>query len=132
MIQELSSASFDLYIDQGDTYYKTFTVKDNSGAIVDLTGMTIEADMLRYFGTGRKFGLTASILNPLTGSFALSMTEMDTRFLENNRYVYSVKVRGSNVAVKIMEGQVLVINTALSHVEVNGSLSGNQTTTTIG
>lgn len=132
MIQELSSATLDLFIDQGDTYYKTFTVKDNSGSIVDLTGLTIESTMLRYFKTGRFYDLMATILVPANGTIALSMTEMATRFLVENRYVYSVRLRDANMAVKIMEGQVLVTNTAIGPVDVSGSLSGNQSNTTVG
>jgi hypothetical protein len=132
MLKELASANFDLYIDQGDTYYKTFTVKDNSGAIVDLTGLTIETTMLRYFKTGRFYDLQATILNAVNGTIALSMTEMATRFLVENRYVYSVRLRDVNTAVKIMEGQVLVTNSAISEVNVNAAMSGNQSNTTVG
>jgi hypothetical protein len=132
MLKELASANFDLYIDQGDTYYKTFTVKDNSGAIVDLTGLTIETTMLRYFKTGRFYDLQATILNAVNGTIALSMTEMATRFLVENRYVYSVRLRDVNTAVKIMEGQVLVTNSAIGEVNVNAAMSGNQSNTTVG
>lgn len=126
MIQELQSARIDLYIDQGDTYYKPFTIKDDSGAVLDLSGYTVEAVMKRYFNTKTDYNLVASVVDAPTGKIALSMTEMASRALLNDRYVYSVKLRNSTVAVKIIEGQVLVTNTTIAPVTLNLGITGNQ------
>lgn len=124
MLKELLAANIDLYIDQGDTYYKTFTIKDNNGLAIDLTNVTIEANMKRYMNTGTNYQLDATIVTPLTGSIALSMTELNTNKLVNDRYVYTVKLRDATSSVKIMSGQVLVENTSAVISNIN-TVTGN-------
>jgi hypothetical protein len=108
MLKELLSANIDLYIDQGDTYYKVFTIRDNTGTVINLTGLEVTASLKRYFNVGTDYPLTAEITDAVGGKVTLSMTEVDTSDLVYDRYVYNVKLSDGTDTTKIMSGQALV------------------------
>lgn len=108
MLKELLAANIDLYIDQGDTYYKVFTIRDNNGTVVNLTGLEVTVIMKRYFNTETEYELLAEVVTPLAGVISLNMTADLTQELTSDRYVYAVRLSDGNDTTKIMHGQVLV------------------------
>jgi hypothetical protein len=131
LLQELQSARVDLYIDQGDSYYKVFTVKNSLGIVIDLTGLSVECSVKRYYNTHKSYNMRASIASAVEGKILLQMTEQDSRALYEDRYVYSVRLRDNTMAVTIMDGQILVTNTVLSTSEIPVLVGGVQTTMTV-
>lgn len=108
MLKELQAAPVDLYIDQGDTYYKVFTLHDNVGSVIDLTTLTFACTMKRYTNTGTTYALVPVVVDPTTGQFALTMTSTVSSSLVYDKYAYAVTVTNGTDVVKIMYGQVLV------------------------
>jgi hypothetical protein len=109
MLKELLAANIDLHVDQGDTYYKTFTIRDNTGVAVNLTGLEFTATVKRYHNTGTEYPMTVNILNALTGSISVEMTADETSDLIHDRYVYSIRASDSNDTTKILFGQLMVV-----------------------
>lgn len=107
MFTDTPFKNLDLYVDQGDTFSKTLVVRDSVG-IVNLTGMTVEATVKRYFNTNKTYACSVSITNPTAGTVTFTMTEVQTAALNQDRYVYSIKLRSGNEAVRVFAGQLLV------------------------
>lgn len=106
---EFSPAELDLYIDQGDDFGKVVTLKDLAGSIIDLTNYTIDANLRQYYNTTKDYNLQAEIYGPaVNGQVRLFMTTADSSLLTNQRYVYSVKLIGTNTTIRVLTGQVIV------------------------
>lgn len=108
MLKELIAANLDLYMDQGDSYYKTFTIRDNNGTIINLTGLTISVSMKRYYNTSTQYNLVGTISDAPNGVIALSMSAAATAILKHDRYVYAITLSDGTDTTKILAGQVLV------------------------
>ncbi len=107
---------YDLYIDQGSTFTRTFVYKDSNGVAQDLTGFTARM-MIRktHNATGDPlfdtdpFGTSLAIPVPADGSIILSMTDEDTAALPAPlEGVWDLEIEdGSGVVTRIIEGKVI-------------------------
>lgn len=127
MLKGLLAANIDLYVDQGDTYYKTFTLKDNTGAAIDLTNKTVSADVRKYANTSRTYPMDVLIENATAGIISLNLTPQQSNLYTSNRYVFQVKVVDSEGSYKVITGQILVeagaasLNTTLGITGASGT-----------
>lgn len=107
---------YDLYIDQGSTFTRTFVYKDSDGVPQDLTGFTARM-MIRktHNATGDPifdsdpFPGNLSIPTPTDGSIILSMADEDTTLLPAPfEGVWDLEIEdGSGVVTRIIEGKVI-------------------------
>jgi hypothetical protein len=133
MLKELTAANVDLYLDQGDTYYKLLTVKDSVGDVIDLTDLTVEVSVGEYFGSPGTIQLVGTIDgDPTLGKITLTMNESNSRRLNKMRYVYTVKLRSLTEVVKIMGGHILVTPTVLLNQEIEAPITGVESIINIG
>lgn len=107
-LEQLLPAALDIYIDQGDTYSKTFTIRDDNGDVINLSGMSISVSCKRYYNDTTTYALIGSISDAVGGKIALNMSATETSKLKNSRYVYEVKIYDTYSTVRVMYGQVLV------------------------
>jgi len=106
---EFSPAEIDLFIDQGDDFSKIFTLRDADGEALDLTGYVASAKLRQYYNTEKDYNLQAEIYGPMTdGQIKVYMTSADSSLLEKPRYVYSVKLIGTNSSIRVLTGQAIV------------------------
>ncbi len=124
MITDYQSANIDLYVDQGDSYYKEFTL-NYSGAPINLTGMSVVADVRRYSNTSKVYPLTAAIKTAASGIISLSLTPQQSMLFDHSRYVYQVKIIDGTDIIKVMTGQILVTAGASSLKSVS-AITGNE------
>lgn len=124
MLKELLAANIDLYVDQGDTYYKEFTIKDNAGTAVNLTGKSVAVDVRRYANTKKTYPMSASVVTAASGIIALSLTPDQSGLYTHDRYVYQVRIIDGSDVIKIMTGQVLV-EAGASSLNTELSIGGN-------
>lgn len=71
-------------VKQGDTFELFCVRRDNSGAVVPLTGLTVKSQMVK--GEGSLVDLTVTITDTANGAFTLSKTAAETDLLEIGRY----------------------------------------------
>ena len=109
MITDYQSANVDLYLDQGDTYYKEFTINYNA-APINLTNLTITANAKRYSNTMTSYQFVVSKVNAVNGIFSLSMSSSITAMLTHGRYVYKVIAVDGTDTITLMQGNILVTN----------------------
>jgi hypothetical protein len=124
MIIDHQPVTLDLVLDQGDSYYKEFTLT-HSGVSMNLTGLSIFTDVRRYANTNKVYPLTAQIVNSVTGVISLSLTPQQSMLFKNDRYVYQVKLSDGNDIVKVIQGHILVNNGA-SSVFSKSAITGNE------
>lgn len=108
---------YDLYIDQGSTFTRTFVYKDADGAPQDLSGYTARMMIRKTHNAAGEpwfdsdpFPGSLTIPVPADGSIILTMTDEDTQALPAPAEgVWDLEIDdGSGVIVRLIEGKVVV------------------------
>ena len=107
-LEGLSPAELDIYIDQGDSYTKDLTVTDENGIAINLSGLSTQSTLHRYYGSGTNFELLTTITDGPLGKIRLTMTATETAKLKNPRYVYEVKLFDTYSKTRVVFGQALI------------------------
>jgi hypothetical protein len=98
-----------LTIDQGTTYSESFTVKDNTGTVRDLSSYTARSQMRRSYYTTANTAFTANVTTPANGHITLSLTSAQTAALKPGRHVYDIEiVKDTTTVERVFEGIVTV------------------------
>ena len=100
-------------IDQDSDYSKTFTAKDDTGTVIDLTTApsTLAAQIRKSYATTTAVDFTATVTSSVTtGEFTLALTDVQTAAMERGRHVYDVvhTVTSTEIKTRIMEGIAVV------------------------
>lgn len=107
-LEELDPSELDIYIDAGDSYAKDFSIKDEYGVPINLSGLDIAATMHRYYGSGTSYALVPTITDATLGKVRMTMTAAESAKLKNPRYVYEVRVYDTYSTTRIVYGQALI------------------------
>jgi len=107
------AGKYDLYIEQGATYSKTFTWTDATGSAVDLTDFTarlhIRADIDDEDPIIELTHSNGITLGGAAGTIVATISAGDTELLELDQYVYDLKLTSAaGVATRLLEGTVFV------------------------
>ncbi len=111
-LEELEPVKLDIYIDQGDSYAKDFTINDEWGEPINLSGLVISAAMRRYYGSGTSYELVPEFVDAALGKIRMTMTFSETTKLKNPRYVYEVRVSDTYSTTRVVYGQALITQMA--------------------
>lgn len=97
-----------LVIDQGSSFSATINVADASGAVYNLSGYTVAAQMRKNY-TSSVAVTFSSTHNGNGGEITLSLLPVSTASIEPGRYLYDVEATSSGGSVmRIVEGIVTV------------------------
>lgn len=97
-----------LVIDQGSSFSATIDVTDTSGAVYNLTGYTVAAQMRKNYNSSTAVTFSATH-NNAGGAITLSLLATTTASIEPGRYLYDVEITSSGGSVmRIVEGIVTV------------------------
>jgi hypothetical protein len=97
-----------LQIDQGSDFSATIDLVDATGAVYNLTGHTIAAQMRKNYASSAAMTFNTSH-NSANGQIQLAMTSSNTAVIEPGRYLYDVEIRSSGGAVtRVVEGVITV------------------------
>jgi len=102
------SAKYDFDIDQGATFNRALTLKDDSGTVVDLTGNTFAGQVRTSALSGTVAGtFTFAITNAAGGNFSWKMTAANTALLPAQQCVYDIEMTQANGdVIRLLEGFV--------------------------
>jgi hypothetical protein len=110
-LKEFKSTPVNLYVDQGDTYFKELTLRDSLGVPIDLSGYDIVFDVKRYQGLPNISCLTTAIAQvPISGTITLGIDNNQTASLQSPVYVYQVIAVNATEKVKLLHGQIIMEN----------------------
>ena len=105
----MSAGTYNFIIDQGATFTRTLTVKEN-GSAMNLTGYSVASLMRSTHDSSTVVGtFTCTISNASGGIITMSMTASATGAIEEAIYVYDLEiVSGSGTVTRLLEGEVTV------------------------
>lgn len=106
------SAKLNILIKTGADFDLPFTIYDNNGVPLNLTGATVEGKLREYAGASDYFNFVCSH-NNLGGRITIKMGHETTSKIPFAHGVYNVKVTLSNGTISIpLSGNVTVIQSA--------------------
>jgi len=98
-----------LNIDQGAEFFRTMTVVDNNGVVVNLSTYTLVGQLRKSYTATEFIPLTIEILNAPLGKISIGLSNLVTDTLTINRYVYDVEMTSSSLKkYRILEGNITV------------------------
>lgn len=102
------SAKYDITMDQGATFNRTLTLKDDEGTVVNLTGNTFAGQIRTSAQSGTVAGtFTFAVTNASGGVFTWKMSASDTADLPAQQCVYDVEMtQSSGDVIRLLEGFV--------------------------
>ncbi len=87
----------------------TLTVKDSTGTVVDLTGLTITASMRKHHLSVTKTDFTTATVSATAGTCTITLTDTVTAALNEGRYVWDlVTATSGGVKTRRIEGRVTI------------------------
>jgi hypothetical protein len=97
-----------LVIDQGTSFTATIDLTDAAGAVFNLTGYTVAAQMRKNYTSSVATTFTASHTGA-AGKINLVLSANTTGAIEPGRYLYDVEIASSgNTITRVVEGIVTV------------------------
>jgi len=107
----MAAKTYNMSIDQGETYIRTITWKQN-GSLVDLTGYTARMKVKDTYGGTTYLTLTDAsgiTLGGTAGTIVIKITDAQTSGLVAQDYVYDLElVSGSGDVSKLIKGVITV------------------------
>ena len=103
-------AKANIVVDQGSDFSTTITVRDNAGAVLNLTNYIGAAQIRKHYTSTTATSMNVVFETPReNGQISLKLTRAQTAGLSDGRYVYDVEVTDSaNTRSRLVEGIVTV------------------------
>lgn len=100
----------ELTLDQGATFSKTITLKNDDGTFKDLANNTFASQIRKSFYTNSLVAnVTATATDAANGVLTLSIDAANTAIIKAGRYLYDVKMTSNTGTVtRISEGIITV------------------------
>lgn len=105
-LEKNTMASHDIIIDQGSTFSKTLTLKDDNSAVINITNDTFRGQVRKHHSsTDIQATFTFSITNGTGGVVTWSLTPTQTAAMGTGKFVYDVEwVKADSTVVRLLEG----------------------------
>ena len=99
--------SINIYLNQGETFYKGILAKTDQDAIIDLAGYTAQASFKKSPYSSDSFTFDTSV-SGTTGYIDLKMGATTTALVTEGKYVYDVIAYTDTNKIRITQGMVFV------------------------
>lgn len=102
----MSAVPINLVIEQGTNYYSTFTVTNEDGTPLNLSGYTGTCLMKKsHTSSTTPISLAFGFVSRSNGKISVAMTVSETTALKAKRYVYEIKLISPNgITTRVIEG----------------------------
>jgi hypothetical protein len=99
----------------GTDFTQTFNVKDTSNTAFNFTSYSVAGKITKSLGVGATTGgyttFSAGITSAVGGVLTVSLTDTQTKTLDQGRYMYDVLVTVGSTTYPLVNGNVYVYNT---------------------
>jgi len=104
--------NIDLYIDQGAYFNQKIVVKNQLGAVVNLAGYNVQAQMSKSYFTikAKEITLNALISNAATGEVILELSVDETNNIRAGRYVYELEIIDADGNITRVADGIVTVN----------------------
>ena len=105
----MAAGTYNFIIDQGATFTRQLTVKENNSAM-DLTGYSVASKMRSTHDSSTVVGtFTCTISNASGGIITMSMTASVTGAIEEGIYVYDLEIMsGAGIVTRLLQGEITI------------------------
>ena len=104
--------ALNLSVNTSTTFNQSFTLTEDDGSALDLTGYTILAQIRKHSSSTTAVSFATTSDSPTTGVLKLSLDPSDTADLKPGRYVYDIVITDtSSTKTRVVEGSVIVSKT---------------------
>ena len=112
----MAATTLNITIEQGITFETQFTLADNSGAAINITGYTFQSSIVEQTNGDTMGSFTFEITNASAGVFKMTMSSATTSQIpESSTLIWDLIAKDSlDVVRRYLEGSVNVIDTATS------------------
>jgi hypothetical protein len=106
----MAAVPINLVIEQGTDFYATFTVTNDDGTPLNLSGFTGTCKMKRsHASNSTPISVDLGYVSRSAGKISISMSAANTTTLKAKRYVYEIiLISPNNVKSRVIEGLVEV------------------------
>lgn len=105
----MSAKQINLVLEQGTDFESTFTIYNENGTKLNLTGYTGLSLMKKSTYSSKSYSFTVTFPNRVGGQVSVAMGKTNTSAIEGGRYVYDVVITSpNNYTRRVVQGSVLV------------------------
>jgi len=99
-------STHDIQIDQGSTFSKTLTLKDDSNAVINITNDTFRGQVRKHASSSDiQATFTFTITDGPNGAVTWSLTDTQTSAMSSGKLLYDVEwVQSSGTVTRILDG----------------------------
>ncbi len=102
--------TYNIELQQGSDFYRSFTVYDVNGGAMNLSGFTIEAQLRKTYNATEYVAFVVGVINSAIGKVSIGLSNTTTATIIDGRYVYDIvlKETATSKRYRIAEGIMTV------------------------
>jgi len=102
------AASYDLTVDRASTWSMALTLKDPSGAAIDITSGTFTGHVRLAYSTAKVAEFTFTVISAANGTVSVALPVSETNKLTpNTEYQYDVFLALGGITTKLLTGSLI-------------------------
>tara|TARA_Y100000590_G_scaffold331880_2_gene377195 strand:+ start:30758 stop:31108 length:351 start_codon:yes stop_codon:yes gene_type:complete len=110
MARTTQKTAKNITIDQGSTYSEEFTVTSDGDTAVNITGMTVAAQIRKnYSSANASCNFTTELVTPASGIYRLKLTSAQTAALTDGRYVWDAELTLNDSTLERVHGGIATV-----------------------
>ena len=95
-----------LDIDQGSDFSTEFTLQNDDGTAVNLTGFSVYSQFRKSPSSSSAYAFVATISNAAQGKITISLPGITSSTMKPGRYLYDVEVTNGITKTRVAEGML--------------------------
>jgi len=105
----MSAININLIVEQGADYDVDFTIRNDDGSPLNLTGYNAASVMRKTYTSTKSYPFDVTFIDRLAGEISISMGRTDTASLREGRYVYDIVLSSpQSIKTRVIQGNILV------------------------
>ena len=110
MARTTQKTATNITIDQGSTFSQEFTVTTNGTTAVDITGMTVGAQLRKSYDSSTATAtFTTELVTPTSGIYRLKLTSTETAAIASGRYVWDAELTLNDSTLERVHGGIATV-----------------------
>jgi hypothetical protein len=105
----MSAINVNLILEQGTDYEVDFTIRNDDGTRLNLTGYGSSSIMKKTYSSNTSYPFDVNFVDRINGEISISMGRSDTSLISEGRYVYDITLTSpTNVRTRVVQGNIIV------------------------
>lgn len=103
------SGHLDIVVEQGSTFSRVITIKDETETPVNITGNTFAGQIRkRHLSETPEATFLCSVTDGVNGKLTISLTDEETAAIDSGEWVYDIEWYNGSVTGRLLEGTAYV------------------------